>query len=45
MKVNETNDSGYYNPETGNYQDTEITNDILMCLRPTYTKISLNYYF
>jgi len=41
----ETYDVLRYNPETGTNFDAEVTSDVLVCLRPTYTKISLNYYF
>jgi hypothetical protein len=43
--LNETNEVQRYNYDTGDYYDAEVTDDILVCLRPTYTIISLNYYF
>ncbi len=45
VKYNDTYDSEFYNPDTGNDQDTEIENDIKLNLNPTFSKISLNYYF
>lgn len=41
----ETNEEQRYDYGTGEYYDADITNDVLVCLRPTYTRISLNYYF
>lgn len=35
----------FYNENTGYYQDTEITNTYKIGLIPTYSKISLNFYF
>ena len=45
LKYNDTYESDLYNPNTGNYQDTEIENDYRFNMSPTFSRISLNYYF
>jgi len=45
LKYNDTYESDLYNPNTGNYQDTEIKNDYRFNMSPTFSRISLNYYF
>ena len=35
----------FYNPAQGYYQETEIMNDLKFNISPTYSKISLNFYF
>lgn len=41
----ETSDRNYYNPDTGELEPTEYIYDYRYNLNPTFTKISLNYYF
>jgi len=41
----DTYDSDFYNPNTGNYQATEITQSFKLGLTPTFTRVSLNFYF
>jgi len=45
LKYNDTYETDLYNPNTGNYQDTEIENDYRFNMSPTFSRISLNYYF
>ena len=35
----------FYNPNTGEFQDSQIEKDIKLNLNPTFSKISLNFYF
>lgn len=45
FKYNDTYERSFFNPDTGNNQDTDIENDIKINMSPTFSKISLNYYF
>lgn len=45
LKYKDTYESDFYNPDTGDYQDTEIKNDYRINTSPTFSKISLNFYF
>lgn len=45
FRYNDSNEREIYNPNTGNYMDTEIKNDYSFNMSPTFSKISLNYYF
>ena len=35
----------YYNPNTGNYVDADFTQEVKITMNPTYTRVSLNFYF
>lgn len=45
LKYNDSYMSDIYNPDTGNYQDTEIEHDYRFKLSPTFSRISFNFYF
>ena len=45
LKYKDSNEREIYDPNTGNYRDTEIKNDYRFNMSPTFSKISLNYYF
>ncbi len=45
FKYNDTYNSTFYNPDTGTDQNTTITDNIKINLSPTYSKITLNFYF
>ncbi|MCD4792991.1 MAG: hypothetical protein K8R54_07155 [Bacteroidales bacterium] len=45
FKYNNTYDSYFWNPDTGDDQRTEITDDMKLNMNPTFSKISVNYYF
>ena len=40
-----THDRDVYNPDIGEYQESEIVNDFIINMSPTFSKISLNFYF
>lgn len=44
-KFTTENTDSYYNEQTGTYEDTQIKNSFNLRTSPTYTKISLNFYF
>jgi len=44
-KYSDSYEDSFYNPDLGDDQDTEITNTLKAHLNPTYSKISLNFYF
>ena len=45
LKYNNTYEREIYNPDIGDYQDTNIENDYRFSMSPTFSRISLNYYF
>jgi len=45
VKYNNTSTNSFYNPLTGNDQDYDETIDLHFNAVPTYSRISLNYYF
>lgn len=45
LKYANSYDTDFYNPNTGNYQNTVVENTIKLSTNPTYSRISLNYYF
>lgn len=45
VKYHNTMEDDYYNPITNEYVDSESTFDLRYTMNPTYSKISLNYYF
>jgi len=45
LKNEQNSTSQIYNPATGTSQTTEIKNDYKLNISPTYSKISLNFYF
>lgn len=44
-KYSNSYEDSFYNPDTDSYQETEITNTFRVGSNPTFTKISLNFYF
>jgi hypothetical protein len=45
LKYKDTYDDEIYNPNTGDYQKTETENEFKFNTSPTFSKISLNFYF
>jgi hypothetical protein len=45
QKYNDSYEKEIYNPETTEYQTTEITTTMNNNISPTFSKISLNFYF
>jgi opacity protein-like surface antigen len=45
LKYKDTFDDEFYNPNTGDYQTTEIKDDFRYNVSPTYSKIAFNFYF
>ncbi|MBN1183595.1 MAG: hypothetical protein JXB49_14995 [Bacteroidales bacterium] len=45
FKYDDSYDHEYYNPNTGDYEESEIEVEYRFNTSPTFTKISLNYYF
>jgi len=45
LKYNDTDKTEIYNPNTGDYQDAVIDNDYRFNISPTFSRISLNFYF
>lgn len=45
VKYKDSYDSDFYNPDLGDYQATTIDTDLNLSSNPTYSKISLNFYF
>jgi len=45
FKLTDTFDREVFNPNTGDFQTVEIENVVKSSASPTYSKISLNYYF
>lgn len=45
LKYEESNDSEIYNPEAGVYQTVKIEDSFKFNTNPTFSKISLNFYF
>jgi len=45
LKYNGTNQSDFWNPNTKSYQNTDIKNSFNLSTNPTFSRITLNYYF
>ncbi len=45
LKQEENSISATYNPNTGNYENVKIQDNYAISTSPTFSKISLNYYF
>jgi hypothetical protein len=45
LKYNDSYDYEFYNPNTGDYEMTEIKDDYRLNVSPTFSKLSLNFYF
>ncbi len=45
LKYNESNEASFYNPDTGNDQNTEIEDTFKFNMSPTFSRVSLNFYF
>lgn len=45
LKYKDTFETEIYNPNTGDYQASEIEESYRFNISPTYTKVALNYYF
>ena len=45
LKYHGTNQSDFYNQNTRTYQNTDIKSSFNLSTNPTYSRVSLNYYF
>jgi hypothetical protein len=45
LKYEETNDRQIFNPNSGDTQTVQVEDSFKFNMSPTYSKISLNYYF
>lgn len=45
LKYNDSYETSFYNPNTGNDQDTEIEDTYKFNMSPTFSRVSLNFYF